>query len=192
MDTLLRDPFREALAAAVDVPLAELFARRDPDVYPAFERGELTEDAYWAAMTEAGIAARPADFHRARRDGYAWLDGMRELLASLDGRVRRVVASNYPIWLDEVADGWLAGLVDEVHGSYRLGARKPDPEFFRRLCDAVVAPPERMLFVDDREINVAAARSVGMAVVHFTGAASVHEGLSTWLPGQPRSTPGRR
>jgi FMN phosphatase YigB (HAD superfamily) len=88
MDTLLRDPFREALRAATGLDLAELRTRRDPALYPAFERGELTEAAYWAGHRAAGLDVDPAAFHRVRRDGIRWLPGMQELLAALRGRVR--------------------------------------------------------------------------------------------------------
>jgi HAD superfamily hydrolase (TIGR01509 family) len=180
MDTLLRDPFREALEAATDRPLRDLFRLRDPNVYPALERGELSEAEYWAAFADAGIDVDPEAFHRTRREGYAWLDGMRDLLADLDGRVRRVVASNYPIWVEEVAATWLHGLIDEVFASCHLRARKPDEAFYRGLCGALGVPPHRVLFVDDREDNVVGAREFGMAAVRFVDAASVRRALDDW------------
>jgi putative hydrolase of the HAD superfamily len=49
------------------------------------------------------------------------------------------------------------------------GVRKPDPEIYRRtverLGDGVAA--ENCLFVDDVEVNVAAARELGMRAIHF-------------------------
>ena len=43
-----------------------------------------------------------------------------------------------------------------------LGAAKPDPEYFLRALDAVGDDPRSVLFVDDRQDNVEAARSVGL------------------------------
>src|SRR6056297_2574089 len=101
MDTLLYDPYREALEAALGgQPLAELRARRDPDLYPAFERGELTEDQYWAGHAAVGLDLDREAFHRVRRAGLYWLPGMRELIVALTGHVRLVTASNYPVWIE--------------------------------------------------------------------------------------------
>ena len=179
MDTLLADPFREALEAATGRPLAELFRHRDPDLYPAFERGEITEEAYWAGHVERGMAVDPAAFHRVRRAGTRWLPGMRDLLEELAGRVHRLTATNYPRWIEELADGPLAGSVDEVVASCHLGVRKPDPAFYRALVARSGVSAAEVAFVDDREENVAAAREVGLEAYTFTDA----DGVRGWLVG---------
>lgn len=48
-----------------------------------------------------------------------------------------------------------------------LGVKKPDPAYFRRAADLIGVDPIAVLFVDDREDNVEAARSVGMAGVRW-------------------------
>jgi putative hydrolase of the HAD superfamily len=63
--------------------------------------------------------------------------------------------------------------VDEIFelvvDSAFVGMRKPDPAIYRlcveRLGDGIA--PRECLFVDDVEVNVAAARELGMAAVHF-------------------------
>lgn len=180
MDTVLRDPFREALMAATGRELAELFALRDPEVYPAFERGELDEDAYWAHYAAAGIDADPAAFHRVRRAGTRFLPGMAELLDDLAGRVERVTASNYPVWVEQVARDHLTGRVERVLASCHLGVRKPDEVFYTRLLAAVGAEAHEVLFVDDRAENVEAARTVGIDAHRFTDAGT----LRGWLAGR--------
>lgn len=178
MDTLVRDPFREALTAATGRPLQELFQLRDASVYPAFERGEIDEETYWASYPEAGIDVDPATFHEVRRSGTTWLPGMRELLAEVrDAGVTVVVASNYPHWLLEHADGMLAGLVDEVIGSYQLGARKPDPAFYSGLLARLDAVAAEVAFVDDREANLDGAAEVGLPTVPAGPAAQVRHHL---------------
>ena len=180
MDTVLRDPFREALEAATGRELAELFARRDPEVYPAFERGELDEVTYWGHYAAAGITVDPAAFHRVRRAGTHFLPGMAELLDDLAGRVERVTASNYPVWIEQVARDHLTGRIERVLASCHLGARKPDEVFYTRLLDAVGAEAHEVLFVDDRTENVEAARDVGIDAHHFTDAGA----LRRWLAGR--------
>lgn len=179
MDTVLVDPFREALHAATGLTPRELFARRNPASYPAFERGELDEAAYWQAFRDAGIEFDAEAFHATRRAGYRWIDGMRELIDDLrrDGRVTVVTASNYPHWATELEHGLLAGVFDGFHVSYRLGARKPDEAFFARLVAEVDRAPEEVWFVDDREANVAGATAVGLHAHRFCDA----ETTRAWL-----------
>ncbi len=170
MDTVLHDPFREALEAATELSLTELFARREPGVYPAFERGELGEDDYWAHYAEAGITADPVAFHRVRRAGIRWLPGMQALLDDLDGLVVRATASNYPIWVEQLAEDHLAGRFEHIIASCHLGARKPDAPFYERLLDALRVEPAEVLFVDDREENVRAAQALGIAAHRYLDA----------------------
>ncbi len=178
MDTLVRDPFREALRAATGRTLKELFSLRDAGIYPAFERGEIDEAAYWASYPRAGIDVDPDRFHQVRRAGTTWLPGMRELVLELRAAgVAVVIASNYPHWLAEHAAGMLAGLCDDVVGSYQLGVRKPDPRFFQRLLDRLDSSPGSVAFVDDRGANLEGATVVGLPVVPAGDAAQVRRDL---------------
>jgi putative hydrolase of the HAD superfamily len=51
--------------------------------------------------------------------------------------------------------------------SCELGFAKPDPRYFRALVAALGLPPGRLLFIDDHEANVAAARDVGLQAALF-------------------------
>lgn len=170
MDTVLHDPFREALQAATGLGLAELFARRDPGVYPAFERGELDEAAYWKHYTAVGISANPEVFHRVRREGIDWLPGMRALLDDLAGVVVRTTASNYPVWVEQLAEDHLQGRFEQIVASCHLGVRKPDPAFYERLLGRLGLEAGQVLFVDDREENVAGAETAGLRSHRFVDA----------------------
>lgn len=166
MDTVIRDPFREALTAGTGLPLEEVLRRKDPGAWPAFERGELTEEEYFA--TYGDLPFDPEAFHEARQSGYRWLPGMRELLADLDGRVIRATASNYPVWIEELAETWLEGCFDVILASHHLGARKPDPPFYERLCAELAVGPDDVLLVDDREANIEGALRAGLRAHRFT------------------------
>lgn len=50
------------------------------------------------------------------------------------------------------------------------GLVKPDPAIYRLLCEKVGMAPAELLFVDDSERNVEAARALGFAVWRFTAA----------------------
>ena len=62
---------------------------------------------------------------------------------------------------------------DAVIVSCEVGRCKPDPEIYRICLDRLGVPAEETLFVDDRLENLAAAESVGLRTLHFTGEDSV-------------------
>ncbi|HET7322361.1 MAG TPA: HAD-IA family hydrolase [Longimicrobiaceae bacterium] len=71
----------------------------------------------------------------------------------------------------------LCELFDAFLSSCWLGARKPSQRIFHRALGIVQAPPGDILFIDDRAQNLAPARALGMATLHFTGLDSLTEGL---------------
>lgn len=50
---------------------------------------------------------------------------------------------------------------DEKFVSHELGAVKPDPVVFERVAAKLGIEPDRILFLDDNEINVAASTAIG-------------------------------
>lgn len=177
MDTVFHDPFREALRAATGMEPAHYFRQRDPDLYRSLERGEITEDVYWQRIRRDGIDIDPAEFHRVRLDGTRWIDGMPELLEDLAGVVERVTASNYPIWIEDLATRLLDRHFEYVLASCHLGVRKPDVAFYEALLQRIDRRPDEVLFIDDREGNVEAARRCGVRSHRFTDVAT----LRAWL-----------
>ena len=58
-----------------------------------------------------------------------------------------------------------------------VGLRKPDLAIYRRALDILGRPAERILFIDDREENVASARAAGMKTIRFEGADALRNEL---------------
>ncbi len=50
------------------------------------------------------------------------------------------------------------------------GVTKPDLRFYRIALDGIGGPAERMVFIDDKQVNVAAAQQAGMLGIRFTDA----------------------
>jgi epoxide hydrolase-like predicted phosphatase len=146
--------------------------------YPLFrlERGELTEEQFLADLSwglEAELGHRPT-LHRFREIYFEalhanepMLDVMRELRDA--GHRMAILTNNVREW----EPLWRAKLpVDEIFelvvDSAWVGMRKPDPGIYeltvRRLGGVEIGS---CMFVDDNEVNVEAARDLGMAAVHF-------------------------
>ncbi len=62
----------------------------------------------------------------------------------------------------------LAEHVDGIFYSARLGAKKPDAEFFARVEAAVGLPGDEMLLIDDSRQNIEAALKAGWRAFHWT------------------------
>jgi putative hydrolase of the HAD superfamily len=153
-------------------------AERDGE-YPLFrlERGELTEpqfleDLSWGLEEELGHRPALHEFReiyfQAQHPNQPMLDLMRELrrhgyrMAILTNNVREWE----PLWRSKLP-------VDEIFevivDSAWVGMRKPDPEIYRLTLERLDGlEPEQCLFVDDNELNVEAARKLGMLAVRFS------------------------
>ena len=168
MDTLLHDPYREAHEAATGLAWETFDLLRPEEAYHALERSAIDEPTYWRTLREAGIRVDVERFHAVRRDGYAWLPGMRELLDDTVAKHRVVLASNYPAaWIDDVRATFFDGRRVEFCGSCQLGARKPGPRFFERIAGRLGLRPATTVLVDDVAANVRAAVAAGwMGVLH--------------------------
>jgi putative hydrolase of the HAD superfamily len=63
----------------------------------------------------------------------------------------------------------LHAMFDAVVISHVVGLRKPEAPIYELAASRLGVPPADCVFVDDTLANVAAARQLGMAAVHFTG-----------------------
>lgn len=192
MDTLLRDPFRTAMAELAELtglPPERLSAERDPDAFHEFELGLIDEHEYGRRFFRdgSGLTLDLAALWRALEDRFEFLDGMEELAASLSARVPVHVMSNYSPWYERLRTRFrLDRFVSEHHPSFLVGARKPDPAYYRTVLDRAGLSPKELLFVDDRTVNVEAARREGLPALRFTGAADLESRIGPLLDRPPR------
>jgi putative hydrolase of the HAD superfamily len=152
-------------------------AERD-GAHPLFEleKGKLTEDeflALLAAELETELGHRP-ELHRFREIYFEALDPnepMVELMRGLRDRGYRMalltnnVREWEPLWRSLLP-------VDEIFelivDSAFVGMRKPEAEIYELTLERLGgASPAECLFVDDVEVNIEAARELGLAGVHF-------------------------
>lgn len=141
-----------------------------------FDRG-LAQLDYWQGVgAAAGIDVGPAEAEAlTAADVELWntLDPRSvELVADLGAAGRRLaLLSNAPI-----AHGaafrtreW-ASPFEHFVISGELGIAKPDPAIWQALLDRLRAPAGEVLFLDDRDVNVAAAQEAGIRAFLWSGA----------------------
>jgi HAD superfamily hydrolase (TIGR01509 family) len=186
MGTVLYDPYPQAVEAATGMELATVMAHKDPQSWPDFEVGAIDEATFaerFFARPESsapdGLRFDLAAFRRVLREGYCFLPGMAELVASLAGITDRYLASNYPVWVEELRQAFaLDRRVEGVYASHHLGVRKPELSFYQRLLDRIGHAAGDCLFVDDRRHNCDGAREAGMRAHLFTSAADLADRLA--------------
>jgi HAD superfamily hydrolase (TIGR01509 family) len=175
MGTVIVDPYLEALRAGTGMDVRAAHRVKDPHAWPDFEMARIDEATFVARFfspeAAEGLRFDAEAFHLVRRRGYAFLPGMAELLEDTEGVVRRYIASNYPVWIEELADTFeLRRRTDGIVASCHLGVRKPDPAFYTGLLERIGHAASECLFVDDRVDNCTAAEEVGLKAHLFTDA----------------------
>src|ERR1700742_1814911 len=119
-----------------------------------------------ATLAEFGVTVPVGDVYRA-----VWLS-MEPAAASL-AVVRALRRGGYGVHLGTNQERYRAAHMREVLGydglfdvscySWELGAAKPDPAFFAEAARRIGSAPAAILFIDDTEPNIDAARAAGMA-----------------------------
>jgi len=116
-----------------------------------------------------------------------------DFLRSLRTRWRTALLSN--AWDDLRAgleSGWrIADAFDQIFISAELGLAKPDLAIYAEVQRRLQTPPERLIFVDDFEDNVSAARRAGWNAVHFRNAGQAVAEVEAWLARQRSAALGR-
>lgn len=165
----------DSWAGAAGVPAASLAARyagRD-EAYCAHERGELDDRGYFAYLrAKLGLALRDDELLA------GWNAIIGEPLAGVEPLVQGL-AARYPLYVFSNTNPAhiahftprherLLGLFRKIIASCEIGARKPEPEAFRRLAEIIGAKPQQLVFFDDLEENVLGARRAGLSAFQAT------------------------
>jgi putative hydrolase of the HAD superfamily len=169
---------RERLVGLSGVP-AEPFWHAYWDCRPAYDAGQSAA-SYWAAVEER-LGTRFADAAAlADADRESWSQADEEMVALVHeladsgrrlGLLSNIVEDLVPVW---EARPLLARFA-AVTFSCRIGVAKPDPRAYEVCAERMGARPEDILFFDDNETNVLAARETGMSAEVFTSPRQVRE-----------------
>ncbi|MCA9563183.1 MAG: HAD family phosphatase [Myxococcales bacterium] len=141
--------------------------------------GELSpEELAWELATELAVDFPVALF----RAGWERVLTVRTDMAALVNQVAErvstgVLSDTDPVHASVARRTTFAPAVKHWTVSYEVGAYKPSPAMYRAVCHAMGLPPEKLLFIDDREGNVRGAREYGMRAEVFQS----RENLETLL-----------
>lgn len=122
--------------------------------------------AQWVAARAVAMRVRPR---------------MLELLAAVRERTAVALLTNNGALLreslPELVPEICALIPERLHASHEFGARKPEPEVFRRLLARYDVAPARALFIDDVDEFVMGAKAAGLAAIRYVDEAQVRAEL---------------
>lgn len=151
----------------------------------AYDEGKLTGLEFWQKLLrEAGISDPGGVVEELNLwDARMWTTQnpvMIEWQMKLKGRgILTAILSNMG---DNVLENmkrefdWLARF-DVLVWSYQLRMAKPEPAIYQHVLNELGTRAEETLFLDDRPVNVEAARALGMPAIQFSSVAKLREDL---------------
>jgi putative hydrolase of the HAD superfamily len=150
-----------------------------------YDQGLLTPEEYWKEFArDAGVAIDNEMVEELRRidtemwsrinpDMTDWVGQLREaglttaLLSNMQHDMAAHARANFE---------WMRHF-DHQLLSCEMRLIKPDAEIFRRTIARIGVPPKEALFVDDRTVNVEAARGEGIKAIRFESSEKLRSDL---------------
>ncbi len=179
MSTLVTEPFLTTLPDFFEMPLSELRESVDGAAWIEFEKGLLSEEEFTASFFLDRRSVEIDALRKCLTDSYEWIDGMRDVLSALRANGCSIHAlSNYPVWYEMIEQKLgLSEFLEWTFVSCLTGLRKPDRRAYLHAAEHLGVDPTECTFIDDRDENIQAARSVGMTAVLMDDPANVARSL---------------
>jgi putative hydrolase of the HAD superfamily len=142
------------------------------DLWRDIERGK-GDSAAWRDAAHRALEARAGRplprLHEQWRASQTAIAPNLDLVRALRPRYKLSILSNADISLRQrlERDIGIHDLFDDIVCSAEVGMAKPEPAIFMLAAERLGMAPEQCVFVDDYDLNVEAAREVGMEAVCF-------------------------
>ena len=151
-----------------------------------YDRGTLNGEAYWtkvatdvnrpldATTLSALIEADTDLWTQPNPDMIQWAQSLQRrgfktgILSNIGDAMEAGILARLP---------WLANFAHHTF-SHRLLLAKPELEIYRRAAAGLGLAPQQILFIDDREENIAAAREAGMMAILYSDHATFLRSLN--------------
>lgn len=186
MDTIAVDPFYTLFPKYFNMPLKELYKIKNPNIWPLFEVGKVSEEEYFQQffLPNSGYKLDdPENLKKAVFDAYSYIDEMEELLSDLkDMEFKLWIHSNYSFWFEEVRKRLsLDRFFQGYSVSYQTALRKPELAAYQTTLSIIGLEAKNCIFIDDRAENIKAAKEVGLIAIQFTNVKELKTNLKQYL-----------
>ncbi len=145
--------------------------QRMAEIWLAGSLGRCTEEDVHAEMcTRLGMSQEQvAEYMREMWDWYCGRlnEPMAEFFCSLRPRYQTAILSNSFVGArrEEQQRYHFDEMCDMIIYTHEEGIAKPDPRIFELMCKRLNVEPAEVVFVDDMEANIAAARELGIHAI---------------------------
>ncbi|MFC5847585.1 HAD family hydrolase [Deinococcus petrolearius] len=152
------------------------------------EVGAWSLPQFWTVLQEeAGIPLPYDEFEELYLGSVHDNDPMYATLGALPADVRvGLLSNNYPVVSDHLRRDARFGRFDALVFSNEIGHKKPAPEAFAALEQAMGVPAAQVAFVDDVQENIDAAHAAGFRglLYHHDHHEQFGRDLAAWLAGE--------
>lgn len=149
-------------------------------------RGQVTEIDYWTEVLKL-VHAKELDPRPAidlARKYQAWKPGMKSLIHKYNHmgiQMGVITTTHKEMWQFKLNQFALNKLFKPIVTSFETGFVKPEKEAYLLALEKAEVEPAETIFIDDSEINVQAARKLGIKAIRFVSADSLEEQLDKHL-----------
>ncbi|BFM49052.1 HAD family phosphatase [Marinomonas sp. THO17] len=150
----------------------------------AFDTGKIDFDTFASRLlAEVNSNADKESFKQAFQTWPRGLfAGALDLVKQVKPEYHKAILSNtnaahWPRLLDEMG---LAGQFHHYFASHQLGLVKPEPDIYQVVLDKLQVPAQDILFVDDNQINIDMAQSLGMHAYRVKGVTEARQVLEKY------------
>ena len=164
--------FCRRLAALAALSPQEVFAQVfGSSLEPGYDTGRISSREFFERVTSHFVVGLPyGEFCDLWCDIFDPMDGMTELVQHLAARFPLYLLSNTNSLHFDYIQERFAAILQPFRAfilSYQVRSRKPEPAIYHSLIRQVGRPPQEILFLDDKESFVEAARDQGLAAWQF-------------------------
>lgn len=131
------------------------------DLNKAADQGVISLDEFYKSVSEITKATK-ADIVQILVNSYHPEDAVFALVAQLKKGYKIGLISNISAPIEQYLPTAPLELFNEQTLSYQVGVAKPDLRIFELHLQKTGVKSDEAVFIDDREVNVEAARSVGL------------------------------
>ena len=161
------------IAKRLNITVERLFTVFDEAFMNRVDRGEFTQEDAWDRMLDKLGLPRS---NKAELEKFFWEDFYIDLEMVADihayhAQFKTALLSNYSNALRPMLSGpWrMDGAFDETIISCEVHMVKPEPGIYQHALGKLGTAPQETIFIDDREVNVTGAQTLGMHAFQYSG-----------------------
>jgi epoxide hydrolase-like predicted phosphatase len=169
----IRGTFNSLLAERLEVPIEAVDKVMNSQLNDLWDLNEISDEEFFDhLLTDLKLPLEKKDILRKFVIDDFYVDPeMLSLIRVLRKSYTTVLLTNFPSHLHYfMKRSWhMEGAFDHIIVSSDVKLIKPDPLIFQLALDRIGCQANEAVYLDDRQINVDAANSVGIKGVHFSG-----------------------